>query len=134
MLSKLTDDKKRRTTSQFLPQLKQLQMWEYYFAVSIDIKARLKNMLVCSHLTRSTRKMWVCPSYAYPAEQSKSLDLPSTSFFNCLYCFDLSHPLSYAQVSLDCATLDRQITQWKTSAAAIRNTNDLENVQMWIKF
>ena len=126
--------KKEEQTSRFLPQLKQLQMWEYSFAVSIDINTRLKNILVCSHLTRSTRKMWVYPSYTYPAEQSKSLDLSSTSFFNYLYCFDLSYPLSSTQVSLDCATLDRQITQWKTSAAAIRNTNDLENVQMWIKF
>ena len=34
--------------------------------------------------------------------------------FNCSCCFDFSYPLSSAQVSLDCATLGRQINQWKT--------------------
>ena len=54
--------------------------------------------------------------------------------FKCSYCFDFSYPLSSAQVSLDRATLYRQINRWKASTAAFRNTNDQENVQMWIEF
>ena len=73
------------------------------------------------------------PSYAYTGEQSK-LVLSSSSFFNCSYCFDFSYPMSSAQFSLDCATLDCKINQWKASIAAIRNTNDQENFQMWIEF
>ena len=65
-------------------------------------------------------------SYAYPAEQSKLLVLSSA----CSRCFDFSYLLSSVQVSLDCATLDRQINQWNPSTAGIRNTNDEENFQM----
>ena len=54
--------------------------------------------------------------------------------FKCSYCFDFSYPLSSAQVSLDRAALYRQINRWKASTAAFRNTNDQENVQMWIEF
>ena len=54
----------------------------------------------------------------------------SASFFKYSYCFDFSYPLSSAQVSLDCGTLDRQINQCKASPAAIRNTNDQESFQM----
>ena len=72
----------------------------------------------------------ICPSYAYPAEKSKLLVLCSTSFFICSYYFDFSYPLSLANVSLDCASLERQINQWKASNTSIRNTNDLENFQM----
>ena len=54
--------------------------------------------------------------------------------FKCSYYFDFSYPLSSAQVSLDRATLYRQINRWKASTAAFRNTNDQENVQMWIEF
>ena len=65
----------------------------------IIYKARLTNMLVC--VTRlglqetcgsknfldthsfDTHFYSYCPSYAYPAEQSKLLVLSSASFFNC---------------------------------------------------
>ena len=66
------------------------------------------------------------PSYAYPREESKLL-LYSASFLNCSCCFDFPYPLSFAQVSLDCTTLGRQLNRWKASAAAIRNTIDEEN-------
>ena len=46
--------------------------------------------------------------------------------------FEFSYPLSSAKVSLGCATLGRQINQWKISTAAVRNSNDKENFQMWI--
>ena len=50
---------------------------------------------------------------------------------SCSCCFDFSYPLSSAQFSLDCATLDGQINRWKPSVAAIRSTNDdEENFQM----
>ena len=67
-----------------------------------------------------------CPSYAYPAEQSKLLVLSSASFFNCWYSFDFSYPLSFTKVSLDCASLECQTNRWKASTAVIRNTDDLE--------
>ena len=56
-----------------------------------------------------------CTSYAYAGEQSKLLVLCSASFFSYSCCFDFSYPLSSAQVSLDCATLGRQMNQWKAS-------------------
>ena len=52
------------------------------------------------------------------------------TLFSCSCCFDFSYPLSSAQFSLDCATLDGQINRWKASVAAIRNTNGEENFQM----
>ena len=54
----------------------------------------------------------------------------SASFFKYSYCFDFSYPLCSAQVSLDRATLDRQINQCKASPAAIIHTNDPESFQM----
>ena len=90
-------------------------------------------MLVCRQPTGSTIN--ICyPSYADPGEQSKLLVLSSASFFDCSYCFDFSYPLSSAQVSLDCATLDHQINRWKASAAAIRNTNHQENFKCELSF
>ena len=53
-------------------------------------------------------------------------------FLSCSCCFEFSYLLSSAKVSLGCATLGRQINQWKISAAAVRNPNDKENFQMWI--
>ena len=44
-----------------------------------------------------------------------------------------SYPLSFAQVSLDCATLGCQINWWRASAAAIRNMNGEKNYQVWIE-
>ena len=73
------------------------------------------------------------PSHAYPGRQIELLALFSASFFSCSCCFDFSYPMSSAQVSLDCATLDHQINQWKASVAEIGNTNDKENFQIWIE-
>ena len=51
------------------------------------------------------------------------------SFF-LLHHFQLFVLFSSEQVSLDYTTVGSQINQWKASTAAVRNTNDEENLQM----
>ena len=91
---------------------------------------RVKKIIRCSFLEKIFSHKYSVLAMLTLLTQGKLLVLSSASFFNCSYFFDFSYPLSFAQVSLDCASIGCQINRWKGSAAAIRNRNDLENFQM----
>ena len=112
-------------------------------------QARLKNMLLYRHSAGSTRNVRVKNvfersflkkrffSHKYVIQAVLTLEskvifiiISYVSFFNCFSCFDFSYPLCSAQVSLDCATLVRQINRWKARAAPSRrkSRNKFSNV------